>query len=171
MSKKGRSYIFGTITYSLTGKLLCDIQLGNNIRMKNENIHMTYRKKRGLLQWGTRKQQLTWAMAFFLEFNVFISCLLSSTLEEIHSPKKVLLNERGLKINKNKHEMILPLSSQCANLEWHFPHFTSPTPRPHTHIHKRSEKRWTNPNLTQSKEGIQLWIQERLGLGSLAGGI
>lgn len=96
---------------------------------------------------------------FFLEFRVFISLLLVSTLEEIHSPKKVLLNKRVQK--KKKNEMILSLSSQCANLE-HFSHFMSPIPRSQTHIHKRSQRRWTNSNLTQSKEGIQLSIQEGL---------
>lgn len=97
-------------------------------------------------------------MAFFLEFRVFISPLLVSTLEEIHSPKKVLLNKRV----KKKKEMILSVSSQCANLE-HFSHFMSPTPRSQTHIHKRSQRSWTNSNLTESKgEGIQLSIQEGL---------
>lgn len=48
----------------LTSKLLHDIQLGNDIKLKYTNIYMTYRKK-GLLQLGTRKYQLTWAMAFF----------------------------------------------------------------------------------------------------------
>ena len=35
----------GSITYPLTGKLY-DIQLGNNIRIKNANMHRTYKGKK-----------------------------------------------------------------------------------------------------------------------------
>lgn len=74
-----------------------DNQLGNNIRIKNANTPMTIYIKKRLYQLGTKKPTNLHGPWLFLEFNVFISPLLSSTLEETHSPKKVLLDERGLK--------------------------------------------------------------------------
>ena len=104
----------GSITYPLTGKLY-DIQLGNNIRIKNANMHRTYKGKKRTTSMRYKTPTYMGHGFFFLEFRVFISLLLVSTLEEIHSPKKVLLNKRVQK--KKKKEMILSLSSQCANLE------------------------------------------------------
>lgn len=74
---------------------------------------MTIEKKGHQLGTTTTKKTSTYMGHGFLKIQC-ISPLLSSTLGETHSPKKILLDERGL---KKRYEMILLLSSQSANIE------------------------------------------------------
>lgn len=72
-------------------------------------MHMAYKGKKKDYFNEEQNTNLHGPWLFFLEFRVFISPLLVSTLEEIHSPKKVLLNKRVQKEKRDDLVCELPM--------------------------------------------------------------